>query len=52
MSKAATPYQSSNLEKNKQIIRNFIEDTLNRHDIAAADNRYFGENSKAIQTVP
>jgi predicted SnoaL-like aldol condensation-catalyzing enzyme len=49
MSKAA-PHQSSKLEKNKQIIRNFIEDTLNRHDVAAAD-RYFGK-SKTIQTVP
>src|ERR671910_3556514 len=42
MSKAAA-HQSSKLEKNKQIIRNFIEDTLNRHDVAAAD-RYFAEN--------
>lgn len=37
------PNLSSNLEKNKQVIRNFIEDVLNRHDIAAAD-RYFAEN--------
>jgi hypothetical protein len=36
MSKAAARHQSSDLEKNKQIIRNFIEDTLNKHDIAAA----------------
>jgi hypothetical protein len=47
MSKAA-PHQSSNLEKNKQIIRNFIEDTLNRHDIAAAD-RYFAENPRQFK---
>jgi predicted SnoaL-like aldol condensation-catalyzing enzyme len=47
MSKAG-PHQSSNLEKNKQIIRNFIEDTLNRHDIAAAD-RYFAENLRQFK---
>jgi hypothetical protein len=40
MSKEVPPHQSSSLEKNKQIIRNFIEGTLTRHDIAAAD-RYF-----------
>lgn len=47
MSKAA-PHQSSNLEKNKQTIRNFIEDTLNRHDIAAV-NRYFAENPRQFK---
>jgi predicted SnoaL-like aldol condensation-catalyzing enzyme len=29
--------ESPELEKNKQLVHNFIEDTLNRHDIAAAD---------------
>jgi predicted SnoaL-like aldol condensation-catalyzing enzyme len=46
MSKA-TPHQSSELllEKNKQLVRNFIEDTLNSHDIAAAD-KYFGQDPR------
>lgn len=44
----AVPHQSSNLEKNKQIVRNFIEDTLNRHDIVAAD-RYFAENPRQFK---
>lgn len=35
--------QSSELEKNKQVVRNFIEDVLDRHDIAAAD-RYFRQD--------
>jgi predicted SnoaL-like aldol condensation-catalyzing enzyme len=47
MSKAA-PHQSSNLEKKKQTIRNFIEDTLNRHDIAAVD-RYFAEDPRQFK---
>jgi predicted SnoaL-like aldol condensation-catalyzing enzyme len=47
MTKAA-PHQSSNLEENKQIIRNFIEDILNKHDIAAAD-RYFAENPRQFK---
>jgi predicted SnoaL-like aldol condensation-catalyzing enzyme len=43
MSKAT--YESSELlEKNKQLVRNFIEDTLNRHDIAAAD-KYFSKQN-------
>ncbi|MGH9879273.1 MAG: nuclear transport factor 2 family protein [Nitrososphaerales archaeon] len=29
--------QSSILERNKQIVRNFAEDVLNRHDLAAVD---------------
>jgi predicted SnoaL-like aldol condensation-catalyzing enzyme len=33
-----TGRESPELEKNKQLVHNFIEDTLNRHDIAAADN--------------
>jgi predicted SnoaL-like aldol condensation-catalyzing enzyme len=37
------PHQSPKLEKNKQLVRNFIEDVLNRHNIATAD-KYFGEN--------
>jgi predicted SnoaL-like aldol condensation-catalyzing enzyme len=47
MSKAG-PHQSSNLEKKKQTIRNFNEDTLNRHDIAAVD-RYFAEDPRQFK---
>jgi predicted SnoaL-like aldol condensation-catalyzing enzyme len=39
---------SSNLEKNKQIIRKFIGDVLDRHDVAAAD-KYFSENPKQFK---
>jgi C-1 hydroxylase len=42
MSKAT--HQSPELEKNKQLVRNFIEDTLNRHDLAAAD-KYFSKQN-------
>lgn len=42
MSKA-THQLSKKLEKNKQVVRNFIQDVLNRHDIAAAD-KYFAQN--------
>jgi predicted SnoaL-like aldol condensation-catalyzing enzyme len=42
MSKAT--HQSPELEKNKQLVRNFIEDTLNRHDIATADKYFSGQN--------
>jgi hypothetical protein len=34
------PHQSSELENNRQLMRNFIEDVLTRHDIGAAD-KYF-----------
>jgi predicted SnoaL-like aldol condensation-catalyzing enzyme len=34
--------QSSDLEQNKRIIRNFVQKVLNRHDIEAAD-KYFPE---------
>jgi predicted SnoaL-like aldol condensation-catalyzing enzyme len=34
------PYQSSELENNKQLVRNFVQDVLTRHDIAVAD-KYF-----------
>ena len=40
MSKAS--HQPSELEKNKQLVRNFIEDVLNKHDTAAAD-KYFAQ---------
>lgn len=40
--------QSSDLEKNKQIIRNFIQDVLDRHEVAAAD-KYFPENPKQFK---
>jgi predicted SnoaL-like aldol condensation-catalyzing enzyme len=41
-----TPYQSSELlEKNKQLVRNFIEDTLNSHDVSTAD-KYFGQDPR------
>ena len=40
--------QSSDLEKNKQIIRNFIHDVLDRHDVEAAD-KYFPENPKQFK---
>nr|WP_294805711.1 ester cyclase [uncultured Nitrososphaera sp.] len=43
MSKAAAHQPSELLEKNKQLVRDFIEDTLNRHDVAGAD-KYFGQN--------
>jgi predicted SnoaL-like aldol condensation-catalyzing enzyme len=47
MSKAT--YESSELlEKNKQLVRNFIEDVLSRHDIAAA-NKYFGQDPLGIE---
>jgi predicted SnoaL-like aldol condensation-catalyzing enzyme len=32
----------SNTEKNKQLVRNFLEDTLNKHDLEAA-NKYLGQ---------
>ena len=35
---------SPELEKNKQLVHNFIEDTLNRHDIAAADKYLASQN--------
>src|ERR671924_488820 len=34
--------QSSDLEQNKRIIRNFVQEVLNRYDIEAAD-KYFPE---------
>jgi predicted SnoaL-like aldol condensation-catalyzing enzyme len=37
-------HQSFELEKNKQLVRNFIEDVLSRHDIAAADKYFGGQN--------
>jgi hypothetical protein len=41
-----TPHQSSELlEKNKKLVRNFIEDTLNSHDVSTAD-KYFGQDPK------
>jgi len=36
-------YQSSKLENNKQLVRNFIEDVLTRHDIGAADKYFFAQ---------
>ncbi len=36
-------HESSELEKNKQLVSNFIEDVLTRHDVAAAD-KYFAQN--------
>jgi predicted SnoaL-like aldol condensation-catalyzing enzyme len=39
-----TGRESPELEKNKQLVHNFIEDTLNRHDIAAADNYLASQN--------
>ena len=36
--------ESPELEKNKQLVHNFIEDTLNRHDIAAADKYLASQN--------
>ncbi len=35
-------HQLSELESNKQLVHNFIEDVLTRHDIAAADG-YFAQ---------
>jgi predicted SnoaL-like aldol condensation-catalyzing enzyme len=34
------PYQSSELENNRQLVRNFVQDVLTRHDTGAAD-KYF-----------
>jgi len=34
--------QSSNIEKNKQLVRNFVEDVFNRHDMAAVDKYMAG----------
>jgi predicted SnoaL-like aldol condensation-catalyzing enzyme len=42
MSKAT--HESPELEKNKQLVRDFIEDILNRHDIAAADKYLASQN--------
>jgi C-1 hydroxylase len=39
-----TGRESPELEKNKQLVHNFIEDTLNRHDIAAADKYLASQN--------
>ena len=36
--------ESPELEKNKQLVHNFIEDTLNRHDIGAADKYLTSQN--------
>ncbi len=36
-------HESSELENNKQLVSNFIEDVLTRHNIAAAD-KYFAQN--------
>jgi predicted SnoaL-like aldol condensation-catalyzing enzyme len=36
------PHQSSQLKNNKQLVRNFIEDVLTRHDVGAAD-KYFAQ---------
>lgn len=37
------PHQSSELENNRQLVRNFIEDVLTRHDIGAADKYFFAQ---------
>jgi predicted SnoaL-like aldol condensation-catalyzing enzyme len=39
----ASASEPSVIEENKQIIRNFIQEVLDKHDIAAAD-RYFPES--------
>ncbi|MGQ0637818.1 MAG: hypothetical protein ACT4N1_00435 [Nitrososphaerota archaeon] len=31
------------IEKNKQVVRNFVEDVFNRHDMAAVDKYMAGE---------
>ncbi len=48
MSKAASHQSSELLEKNKQLVRNFINDVLNRHDISAVD-RYFAQDPKPFK---
>ncbi len=49
VSTKTTPYPWSEvLEKNKQLVRNFINDVLNRHDISAAD-RYFAQDPKPFK---
>lgn len=35
------PHRSSELENNKQLVRNFIEDVLTRHDVESADKYFF-----------
>ncbi len=37
------PSQSPELENNKQLVRNFIEDVLTRHNIGAADKYFFAQ---------
>ncbi len=50
MSKQAKAiHQSPELEKNKQLVRNFIEDTLNRHDTAAAEKKSVEDSFKNFQ---
>jgi predicted SnoaL-like aldol condensation-catalyzing enzyme len=36
-------HQSSELENNKQLVRNLIEDVLTRHDIGAAEKYFFAQ---------
>ncbi len=49
MSTKTTPYPWSELlEKNKQLVSNFVNDVLNRHDISAADN-YFAQDPKPFK---
>lgn len=38
---AEAPHRSSELENIKQLVRNFIEDVLTRHDIGAVDKFFF-----------
>jgi predicted SnoaL-like aldol condensation-catalyzing enzyme len=48
-SKPTPPHQSSELlENNKQLVINFVNDVLNKHDISAAD-KYFAQDPKPFK---
>ncbi len=48
-SKPTPPHQSSELlENNKQLVHNFVNDVLNKHDISAAD-KYFAQDPKPFK---
>jgi predicted SnoaL-like aldol condensation-catalyzing enzyme len=37
-------HESSELENNKQLVSNFIEDVLTKHNNIAAGDKYFAQN--------
>jgi predicted SnoaL-like aldol condensation-catalyzing enzyme len=40
-----TTHHQSSTEKNKRLVRNFIEDVLTKHDLAAADKYFIKQNT-------